>query len=190
MEYVASSVWNKRRRYDFDGALLARASSQRAHAARWAELRLYALPPNAHANYVFSRVGFSRVYHQDQCPEVRHRLPFGHEMSTTIEPDALAEKIPCPVCAPARPAALPGGGADFLTTHRFEVTKHFAAVCSDAAALIEVLSERRRTHGQALAPEQPPVLPWLSEQLISAAAVVDPALASAYAVNLTPASGR
>jgi hypothetical protein len=191
MEFVACSVWNKRRRYDFDGSLLAKASSQRPHAARWAELWLYRLPPNAHANYVFSRIGYSRVYHQEQCPEVRHHLPFGHELPA---PPMIAEIVACGTCAPARPASI--AELDFLTTHRFEVTKHFAAICADADALVELLTERRRPvsagqmaglNASALS-SAGQALPWLSEQLLSAAAAIDSALAAAYAVNLTPSS--
>jgi len=179
MEFVPCSVWNKRRRYDFDGHLLATASSQRPHVARWAELCLYALPPNTHANYVFSRVGYSRVYHQEQCPEVTHHLPFGHELSYT---PVATEIIPCGSCAPIRPRQITD--LDFLTTHRFELTRPFAAICTDADAVVATLAEPKRR--APAHPAGPITLPWLSEQLLSDAAALDPALAAAYAIDLTP----
>lgn len=68
------TVRNRDRYLDFDGTLLAQSSSEERNAERWVEFSLFR---TLGREYVISRVGHSRVYHAQQCDQIKDaRLPF------------------------------------------------------------------------------------------------------------------
>jgi hypothetical protein len=186
LEVVPRLVTNRNQRISFVGTRLAAVSARRSYAPRWAELELFrvwdrdGVSPCPSPAFVFTRIGRSRVYHVDHCPDAPSRLPFGHELAEPIE---LAELSPCPACSPSPPPDA--DRHDFRTTHRFEITRHRAVVCSDAVALAGELSPPSRV--SPAPPMRLSELPWLSARLLSLAAVHDDYLAAEFRVRPSPA---
>lgn len=110
----------------FNGALLAHASSRKPHAERWVEFDLYRTAGGA---YVVSRVGYSRLFHAKGCSVVR---PGRHSPAPVA---ALAEDAtPCSLCAPdisvdrANEIVYP------------ELPLHWAQACTTPEAAVEALA--------------------------------------------------
>lgn len=181
MQFAEHEVLRKSGRLRFSGVLLASVSSRRPMASRWAELALYRLGTvdgriSHDPSFVLTRVGHSRVYHQDVCPEISHHLPFGHELVEQVD---VSELVPCQTCAPSRVKAF--DEPDFASTHRFEITKYNASVCRDVDDLLVRLMPpprrtmpppRRASVGESPGPDAAS-LPWLSMNLLTAAAEGD-----------------
>jgi hypothetical protein len=161
----------------FDGVLLAAVTSARPHAPRYTVLELYGLG-GVSPSHVLHRVGHSLVFHTSDCPQaIRTKLPYGHEIDQVDMP-LLDQLFPCQFCAPSLRNPHPMA-PDFLTIHKFEVPRHYAAVISDAHALVTMLTT-----------PDAPMAGWLSTQLLNVAATKDRMLAEAFAIDLTrhPAS--
>lgn len=165
----------------FSGTLLATASSMRPVSPRYVELSLYALPSPPPA-YVLSRVQYSRVFHVSTCEQaLRNHLPLGVDPAARNLP--LTELSPCAYCNPTPSAP---GAPDFRTTHRFEIPRHFGAIIDTPAHLLSALAHpsTRPSRAHTLSPPPNNQLPWLSRQLVDAAAPLDPALQSAYNISI------
>jgi hypothetical protein len=163
----------------FQGTLLASASSERPVSPRYVTLTLFSLPSPPPA-YVLSRVQYSRVFHVQTCEQaIRNHLPLGVDSAARNLP--LTSLSPCQYCnpGPANPEA-----PDFKTTHRFEVPRHFGAIIDTPGHLLSALAHpsTRPSRAHTLEPPHNNQLPWLSRQLVDAAAPLDPALQAAYNV--------
>jgi len=165
----------------FQGTLLATASSERPVSPRFVELTLFALPSPPPA-YVLSRVQYSRVFHVQTCEQaLRNHLPLG--VDSPARGLDLTSLSPCVYCNPG--PYLPTD-PDFKTTHRFEVPRHFGAIIDTPAHLLSALAHpsTRPSRAHTLTPSANNQLPWLSRQLVDAAAPRDPALQAAYNISI------
>lgn len=150
----------------FTGALIAFASSQRPHAPRYTEFRLYRTSKNM---YVISRIGCSLVFHTNTCRQAdNHRLPYGNELD--IIPNVITMH-PCPICKPSK--------MDDPRGLRFERERPWAGVADNAHSVVAMMTDSMSqvTNGRQVAAKQ---IPQLSARLLTLASEVDPDIKGAY----------
>lgn len=83
-----------RRIIEFDGEVLATASSQRPGAARWSELVVY---QDVTGTLYLHKIGHTSVAHDPDCWRVRPDMPSWLEAGD----EATVRRTPCPECRPA-----------------------------------------------------------------------------------------
>jgi len=82
-------VIDGKRRYIFDGELLAEATSRNPTSVRWVEMQLYRA---ASGEYILARVGRSIVYHDPTCAVVQKS-----ELEIAPRPE---NGVQCEICVP------------------------------------------------------------------------------------------
>jgi hypothetical protein len=136
------------RTYEFQGILIAEASSRRARSTRWAELRLYHVTDGTD-RFVLVVIGRSLVYHvlANQCGKAED------EAGILVEAAMLpAGATACPRChilatgapqfsdaAPEMPASTP---PPTLGTVRMESDRYSVYACESAEVVVEHLRSR------------------------------------------------
>jgi hypothetical protein len=149
------------RTIQFEGELLAQASSHRVGADRWVDLALYRT--NA-GSYVVSRIGQSVLYHAEGCPVVRKGRHVSAQVATLT-----ANSRPCPVCKPKT-------DVDFANEVIYpERPLYFARVCQDADGVLESLSKRDESGDRYFT--------HIARELIHVAAMKDVMIGDAYYVE-------
>lgn len=150
-------VLNGGRTTVFDGTRLASSSSRRHDSLRWVEFNLYL---TAGGQYVFERVGRSRVYHGLDCAVVRrNKLKF--------DPTAPAPEEWHVSCDECRPSPV-----DDLIVER---PRHYALVSEAPDAIIEAAHKYDRDGARYLTN--------VTRRLIEEAALVDQRMDRAYRVE-------
>lgn len=150
----AYSVRDQLRTLEFDGTLLARATTESPHSPRWTEIEIY---KTVGGNYVVHRVGVSLVYHDADAS-----CATGDEM-TVGELGEDAE--PCKFCDPGRfttPTVLVAVEAD----------RHSADSASTPRQVGDALLIH--PHGRS------PYLSGPAQDVLSRAIKVDPSLRDAF----------
>lgn len=108
----------------FDGTLLATSSSRETGKPRWIEFDLYRTNKN---QYVISRVGVSKVFHDSECFTVsRNKLSPVDGMTLDMD------YIPCRRCNPSR---------SYVDGVFPETPRHAAWVCTDAIGVVGSLMQ-------------------------------------------------
>lgn len=154
-------VFDGDRVFQFDGALLAHASSYRADSNRWVEFDIYR---TAAGSYVVARVGYSVLYHREGCQVVRRGRHEPAQVATLGK-----DSKPCELCEPD--ANLDAPNALIYP----EKPLHWAQVCSSPDAVISILSKddpygnRYFTH--------------VARRLIGEAAKIDDGIKDAYYIE-------
>jgi hypothetical protein len=137
------------------GILLSSSSSRSPGKPRWVEFQLYRTPTG---QYVVGRVGYSLLFHSDDCSLVtRNRL------SAVDEGTLSSAAQPCEKCRPAR--IDPRGVYP-------ETPRYWAVQCETPEAVIASLTQRDTNNSKYLTN--------VAKNLIIAAAVNDLALHKAF----------
>ena len=143
------------RTLQFDGALIAESSSERAGSDRWVEFKLY---KTLGGSYVLSRVGVSALYHVADCRTAqKYRLKPG---------DLSDISRPCPDCHP-----------DLSNASELypETLRHWAQRSDDPQGVMEALYKED--------PDGVWYLTKVARRLLETAAVTDEKIRSAYMVE-------
>jgi hypothetical protein len=82
-----------RRIYEFDGDVLATASSERPGAARWSELVVYR---DVDGHLYLHKIGHTAVAHDPSCWRVRPDMPTWLEAGE----EGRVRRVACPECRP------------------------------------------------------------------------------------------
>lgn len=145
----------------FEGELLAQASSHREGVDRWVELALYRTDKGT---YVVSRTGQSVLYHAEGCPVVRKGRHSPSQVATLT-----ANSRPCSVCNPVT-------DVDFANEVIYpERPLYYARVCHDVEGMLEALSKRDESGDRYFT--------HIARELIHIAALKDVAIGDAYYVE-------
>jgi hypothetical protein len=154
-------VYDRDRALQFEGELLAHASSYKSGVERWVEFDLYRTKGGS---YVVSRIGYSYLYHAEGCSVVRKNRHKPAQVATLIE-----GSMPCSLC---NPVASVDQAHELIYPER---PLHWAQPCSTPESAVEALAKydedgnRYFTH--------------VARQLIRDASERDPALRDAYYIE-------
>lgn len=148
-------VRDANRTLQFEGTLLAHASSERRGAQRWVEFTLYRTKAGS---YVLSRVGQTTLFHAPSCAVVA-RNGLASIPAESLTPGHVA----CPECRPRL--------AELVEVCP-EAARHWAMVSETAEGVLEALY--RFDHSGVR------YLTDVAENLLEDAADVDPAIGSVY----------
>lgn len=120
-------VFDGDRVFQFEGTLLAHASSYRADSERWVEFDIYRTPAGA---YIISRVGYSVLYHDKSCQVVRRGRHEPAQVATLS-----SDSRPCELCAPKTSLEDPN--------HMIYPEKpiYWAQVCNSPEAAVSALAK-------------------------------------------------
>ena len=154
-------VFDGDRTFQFDGVLLAHASSYRPDSERWVEFDIYKTPAGS---YVVSRVGYSVLYHAKECQVVR-RGRHSPAQVATLESNSL----PCQLCNP---------DTDLNTPNQMiypEKPIHWAQVCNSPEAVVSALA-KYDTDGNRY-------FTHVARRLIGDAATLDAGINDAYYIE-------
>lgn len=146
----------------FEGELLAHASSYRPEADRWVEFDLYRTNAGV---YVVSRVGYSNLYHAATCSVVRRGRHTPSPVATLTETSKA-----CTMC---NPHASVDQANELIYP---EKPIYWAQVCQNAAGVLESLAMYDQDEARYFT--------HVSRSLIRAAAKRDMALRDEYYVEV------
>lgn len=148
------------RTYKFSGSMLSKSSSETPEKDRWVEFELYKTEDKE--VYIVSRVGHSRIYHNEDCDVVsRNRL-------NAVDPLELNDKkyTPCNLCNPT-----------FMDMRGVypEVPRYHAQVCDTPEQVISHLKKKDANNYVYLTK--------VARDLLEDAALVDGDIRDAYFVE-------
>jgi len=154
-------VFDGDRTFQFDGSLLAHASSYRPEAERWVEFDIYR---TAAGSYIVSRTGYSVMYHARGCQVVRRGRHEPAQVATLGE-----DSRPCSLCAPVADADAPNLMIYPERPIRWAQVCHTPDAAVAALAMYDPDGNRYFTH--------------VARRLISEAAKADPGISDAYYIE-------
>lgn len=146
--------------YRFSGHQLSKSTSETPDKDRWVEFELY--KTNGREVYIVSRVGYSRIYHGEDCEVVtRNRL-------SAVDPLSLNDKVykPCHLCKPT-----------FMDIRGVypEVPRYHAQVCDTADQVVNHLKKRDSNNYEYLTK--------VARELLEKASIADEDIKDAYFVE-------
>lgn len=148
------------RTYRFNGQHLASSSSETPEKDRWVEFELY--KTDDREVYIVSRIGYSRIYHGEDCEVVtRNRL-------SAVDPLTLVDKVykPCHLCKPT-----------FMDPRGVypEVPRYHAQVCDTSDQVVNHLKKRDANDYEYLTK--------VARELLENASEIDEDIKDAYLVE-------
>lgn len=148
------------RTLQFNGALLAKSTSERKGAYRWIEFELY---KTESGSYILSRVGVSLIYHGAACSLVSR---YGLKEASTSHLSSAA--IPCEECNPDETL-------DLIFPEKY---RYWAQVSDRPEAVLEALHKYDSNGARYLTS--------VAQRLLKDASRVDIGIAGVYTLEIVP----